>query len=62
MKNNNKKTVSQVRKEAKKHFDKIREIVQRTPSPLKGMTKEEVIEHMRKTREKLWSEKIGLGS
>lgn len=58
MKNNNKKNM----KEAWKHFKKAQEIFRKTPSPLKGMTKEEVILHMRKTRERLWREKIGLGS
>lgn len=62
MKNNNKKSAAQVRKEAWKHFENIREIVRKNPSPLKGMTANEVIEHMRKTREKLWRKKIGLRS
>lgn len=43
---------------AKKHLAKIREIVSQTRSPFEGMTKEEAIEKMRKTRDKLWEEKI----
>ncbi len=46
------------RKEAKKHFNKIRELVSQRPSPFEGMTKDEAIEEIRKVREKLWEKKL----
>ncbi|MGR3177007.1 MAG: hypothetical protein ACUZ8E_02995 [Candidatus Anammoxibacter sp.] len=45
-------------KKEKKHLARIREIVSQTRSPFEGMTKEEAIEKMRETREKLWEEKL----
>jgi len=47
-------------KEAKKHLKKLRELVAQRPSPFAGMTKDEVIEELRKTREKLWEKKLGI--
>lgn len=45
-------------KEAKKHLDRIREIMSQSRSPFVGMTKDEAIEKMRKIREELWEEKL----
>ena len=47
-------------KEAKKHLDRIRELISQRPSPFAGMSKDEVIEELRKTREKLWEKKLGI--
>ena len=47
-------------KEAKKHLEKLCELVAKRPSPFKGMTKDEVIEKLRETREKLWEKKLGI--
>ena len=43
---------------AKKHLDRIRELVAQKPSPFEGMTKDEAIEEIRKVREKLWEKKL----
>lgn len=43
---------------AKKHFEKIRELVSKKPSPFEGMTKDEAIEKIREVREKLWEKKF----
>jgi len=45
-------------KEAKKHLEKIRQLVAENPSPIFRMTKEDVIKTLRKTRERIWKEKI----
>jgi len=45
-------------KKARKHFERLRELVAQGNSPLKGMTEEQVIEQLRKTREELWNEKF----
>ena len=45
-------------KEAKKHLDRVRELMSKTRSPYEGMTKDEAIEAMRKIREQLWEEKL----
>lgn len=57
MKNNNKKRM----KEAKKHVHKISDNGRKTTYMTKAM-EEKIIAQIRKTREKLWREKIGLGS
>ncbi len=57
MKNNNKKSA----KAAKKHVDKSRGNGQKITVMTKAM-EEKIIAQIRKTREKLWREKIGLGS
>ena len=49
-------------REALKHFDKLREIIARRPSPFQGMSEEEVIKSLRQTREKLWEKKIGISA
>jgi len=43
---------------AKKHLNRIRELVAQRPSPFEGMTKDEVIEQLRKTRKELWEQKL----
>ena len=43
---------------AKKHLDKIRQLVGMRKSPFSHMNEEEVIKEIRKTREKLWEEKL----
>jgi len=43
---------------AKRHLKKIREIVSKIKSPLANMSEEEVIEKIRKDREKLWEERF----
>lgn len=45
-------------KETKKHLEKLRQIIAQNPSPIFKMSKEEVIKTLRKTREKLWEEKL----
>ncbi len=47
-------------KEALKHLKKLREMIASNPSPIFKMSKEDVIKTLRKTREKLWEEKIAL--
>jgi hypothetical protein len=44
--------------EAKKLWDELRDSVSKRPSPFAGMTEEEVINHLRKTRKKLWEKKL----
>ena len=57
MKNNNKKSM----KGTKKHVDKISDNGRKITYMTKTM-EEKIIAQIRKTREKLWREKIGLGS
>lgn len=57
MKTNNKKRA----KAAKKHVDKSRDNGRKTMYVTEAM-KEKMIAQFRKTRERLWREKIGLGS
>lgn len=45
-------------KKAKKHLDKLREMIAKDPSPIFKMSKEDVIKQLRKTREKIWEEKL----
>ncbi|HHT9125681.1 MAG TPA: hypothetical protein ACFYD6_07665 [Candidatus Brocadiia bacterium] len=49
-------------KEAKKHLEKIRQLMSKVSSPYKGMTKQQIIDEIRKTREKLWKERIAARS
>ncbi|MBI3305348.1 hypothetical protein HYZ80_03460 [Candidatus Parcubacteria bacterium] len=46
-------------KDALKYLKKIRELVAKRPSPFTGMSKDEVIEELRKTREQLWEQRLG---
>ena len=43
---------------AKRLLKQLQESIARKPSPFAGMTKEQVIKELRKTREKLWEEKL----
>ena len=45
-------------KEAKKHLNKLREIIAKNPSAIFRMSKDEVIKTLRKTREAIWEEKL----
>jgi len=47
-------------KEAMTHLERLRKLVAQRPSPFAGMTKDEVIDELRKTREKLWEKKLGI--
>jgi len=47
-------------KEAKKLWNELRESTTKKPSPFEGMTEEEVIKQLRKTRKKLWEKKLAL--
>ena len=46
------------RLEAQKAFQEICRIHSQAPSPFKGMTVQQIVKRMRKTREELWREKI----
>ncbi len=47
-------------KKAKEHLAKIREIVAKKPSSIFKKNKKDVIKTLRKTREKIWKEKIAI--
>jgi hypothetical protein len=47
-------------KEARKLWDELRKSIAQRPSPFEGMTEEEVIEQLRKTRKKLWDKKFAV--
>lgn len=47
---------------AKRRIEKIRRLMSKVSSPYRGMTKQEIIEGIRKTREKLWEEKLAAHS
>jgi hypothetical protein len=42
----------------KKLWQELSKSVSRKPNPLSGMTKNQAIERLRKTRQKLWEEKF----
>jgi len=44
--------------QAKKLLRELRENISKGPNPFAGMTKEQVIKELRKTRQKLWEEKL----
>ncbi|GBE32245.1 hypothetical protein BMS3Bbin05_01154 [bacterium BMS3Bbin05] len=44
----------------KKLWNELCESVAGKPSPFEGMTEEEVIKQLRKTRKKLWEKKLAL--
>jgi len=46
------------KEKTKNILKKIRELAAQSSSPIFHMDKEEVIKHLRKTREKLWEEKL----
>lgn len=45
-------------REAKKHLERLREIIAKNPTPIFKMSKKEVIKTLRKTREAIWEEKL----
>lgn len=45
-------------KSAKKHLDNIYRLMSKKKSAFEGMTEDEIIEALRKTREELWEEKL----
>ena len=47
---------------AKRRLERIRQIMSKAHSPYRGMTKQEAINEIRKTREKLWEEKLAAHS
>lgn len=47
---------------ARKHFERLCQIMSQRKSPFEGMTDEEVIEKLRKTREELWEKKLAARS
>jgi len=44
--------------EALKHIQKIRQLMSKVKSPYAGMSEQRIIDEIRKTREKLWEEKL----
>ncbi len=44
--------------ETKKLFEELSESISRRSSSFVGMSEEEVIKHLRKTRKKLWEKKL----
>ena len=48
--------------EAKKLWKELRESISARPSPFAGMSEEEVIKHLRKTRKRLWEKKLAARS
>jgi len=44
--------------EAKRLWKELRESISKRPSPFAGMSEEEVIDHLRKMRKKLWEKKL----
>lgn len=44
--------------EIKRRFEKIRQLMSKVKNPYSGMSKQEIINQIRKTREKLWEEKF----
>jgi len=47
-------------KRAKKHLEKLREMIAKDPPPIFKMSKEEIIKQLRKTREEIWEEKLAV--
>ena len=43
---------------AKKHLQRLREIIAKSPPPIFKMSKEDVIKTLRKTRKAIWEEKL----
>ena len=41
-----------------RHLEKIRRLMSKARSPYKNMTKQQIIDEIRKTRQKLWEEKL----
>ena len=49
-------------KEIKQRFKRIRELMSKVKSSYQGMSKQEIINRIRKNREKLWEEKFATRS
>ena len=49
-------------KEAKLRWEKLRKNISKKHNPFSEMSKEQVINRLRKTREKLWEEKLATRS
>ena len=49
-------------KKAKAHLEKIKQLMSKVHSPYKGLTKQEIINRIRKTREQHWEETIAAHS
>jgi len=47
-------------KKAKKHLEKLREIIAKNPPPIYKLSEDEIIEKLRKTREEMWKEKVAV--
>ena len=45
-------------KKAKKHLKHLRELVAQRKNPFEGMSEEQIIVQLRKTREELWNKKF----
>lgn len=45
-------------KKARKHFEILCELASKGKQPLAGLTKEQAIEEIRKTRKKLWNKRV----
>ncbi|ODS31142.1 MAG: hypothetical protein SCARUB_03740 [Candidatus Scalindua rubra] len=52
------KTTRDSAKRAKKHLDKIYQLTSQVKSPFEGLSEEEIIKKLRKTREEVWEEKL----
>ena len=52
------KTKKPKAKSARKHLDNIYRLMARRKSPFEGMTEDEMIAALRKTREELWEKKL----
>lgn len=52
------KTTRYSAKRAKKHLDKIYQLMSQVKSPFEGLDEEEIIKKLRKTREEIWEEKL----
>lgn len=47
---------------AKKHLEKVRELISKRKHPFSDMTEDEIIEALRKTRKELWGKKLAARS
>lgn len=45
-------------KKAKMHLSKLRHLVSKKKTPFSGMSEEEAIKKIRKTREEIWDKKL----
>lgn len=47
---------------AKKHLERVRELISKSKHPFSDMTEDEIIEVLRKTRKELWEKKLAARS